>query len=601
MPPSPSQSRAGWSISHARRALLWAFLPLAACLALPSLLLALFLWWSAGRTWDTRERWSGIWLLAVVCCAAYGALLWLGHPLPFLLQAVGSGLRQGALALARLWALHLLLTPVCALTLEALHPLSRRQRLRPRRPPPSSLNTGAPGEPRPLAVPASMAIVSPALPIEPLGEFLGGDLYDWVYGNQLCIPPAEFARHMVVVGEPGYGKTMTLLRLASMAVRYGMQVLYIDLKGSVKTAAQFAALMRLLGVQRVKVYPREPYDGWRGDAMTLYNRLMQMIDEGTHPFYRRLTSSLVSLAVNAPDGPPKNSEELLRRLDRTWLYRAYPGKTPEHAYARRKIARLVPHLDDLSLPFEGFFDGVAGALDGAWAFEDGDAAYLGLDGDAQKEQASLMGRYLLEDGAHYARYRKGPRHALLILDEFGVLASPNATDLFERVREPGMSVCAAAQSFESLGPERRQVVSATSIKILHRCGDPQELVRFAGERDIPAYSHLLQEEEAGVLPPPGDDTEFRKRTAVRMQRQYAMPIEAVQQLREGEIGLVTGGLGAWCRVYPLVIPEDLLGAALAEVSTPAAVSPAPTPPVPGPTVQAIPAIRAADDNSPVEF
>jgi len=126
MPLLPLPSHAGWSISHTlrrlRQALLWAFLPLATCLAFPSLLIALFLWWSAGRTWDTRERWSGIWLLAGVCGAVYGGLLWLDHQLPFLLQAVALDLRHHALAecavaLTHLWALHLLLTPVCALIL----------------------------------------------------------------------------------------------------------------------------------------------------------------------------------------------------------------------------------------------------------------------------------------------------------------------------------------------------------------------------------------------------------------------------------------------------------------------------------------------------
>ncbi len=34
-------------------------------------------------------------------------------------------------------------------------------------------------------------------------------------------------------------------------------------------------------------------------------------------------------------------------------------------------------------------------------------------------------------------------HSHLILEEFGVLNSTNATDLYERVREPGMSVCAS--------------------------------------------------------------------------------------------------------------------------------------------------------------
>ncbi len=55
-----------------RRGLLWVFLPLAAFLALPSLLIAALWWWRASKTWDAQERWSGTWLLAVVCGCAYG-------------------------------------------------------------------------------------------------------------------------------------------------------------------------------------------------------------------------------------------------------------------------------------------------------------------------------------------------------------------------------------------------------------------------------------------------------------------------------------------------------------------------------------------------
>jgi hypothetical protein len=299
-----------------------------------------------------------------------------------------------------------------------------------------------------------------------------------------------------------------------------------------------------------------------------------------HPFYRKLTSSLVSLAVNAPGGPPKNSHDFLRRLDKDWLYRAYVGNADEQVYARRKIKKLVPHLADLSLTFEGFFDGIAGALDGQWGFEDGDAIYLGLDGDAHKEQAALMGSYLLEDCAHYAKYRKGPRHAFVVIDEFGVLESTNATDLYERVREPGMSICASAQSYESLGRERDKVVASSSIKILHRCGDPEEIVKYAGEREVPALSHILEEDEEEALSPLGNQHAPIRRTAIRTQRQFAMPIEDVQQLAIGKIALITGGLGAWCQVYPPALPADLLQEALAFVKTRAVVSPLPvTPPL----------------------
>ncbi len=576
-----------------RRILFWLFLLLAALFACPALVLALLLWWRASKTWDARERWSGTWLLAVVCSGIYGGLPFVGHPLPVLLERLAFGLfhhralSQSLGALEQMWEVNLLLTPACALILEALHPLSRYARLAPCRPlrplqtatmearavPPTPASAQASFTSSSLRIVPSSVPATPVLPrakippVEPLGTFLGGDLYEWVFGNQVCIPLEELMRHIVVLGEPGFGKTVTLLRLAVMAVHYGMQVIYLDLKGSMKTAAQFVAVMRLLGVQRIKVYPQEPYDGWRGDAKTLYNRLMQMVDSGTHPFYRRLTSSLVSLAVHAPCGPPTSSKDLLRRLDRNWLYRAYAGKTIEHAFARRKIARLVPHLDDLSLTFEGFFDGIAGALDGIWAMEDADAVYIGLDGDAQKEQAALMASYLLEDCAHYAKYRKGPRHALLVLDEFGVLDSTNAIDLYERAREPGMSVCASAQSYEGLGPQRKQVVTASSIKILHRCGDPAEIVRYAGEREVPAFSQLLEEEEETVFPLVASERTPKQRTTVHMRKQYAIPVEDVQQLPQGTIALITGGLGAWCQIYPLVIPDESLRDAFVSLST----------------------------------
>src|SRR5260370_40047787 len=50
----------------------------------------------------------------------------------------------------------------------------------------------------------------------------------------------------------------------------------------------------------------------------------------------------------------------------------------------------------------------------------------------------------------------------------------------------------------------------------------------------------------------------RKRTSVRMQRVYTMPIEDVQQLSQGAIALITGGLGARCHVHLLALPPELL-------------------------------------------
>jgi hypothetical protein len=165
-----------------------------------------------------------------------------------------------------------------------------------------------------------------------------------------------------------------------------------------------------------------------------------------------------------------------------------------------------------------------------------------------------------------------------------VLDSTNAIDLYERVREPGMSVCASAQSYEGLGPQRKQVVTASSIKILHRCGDPEEIVRYAGEREVPAFSHLLEEEEETAFPLAASERTPKQHTTVHMRKQYTIPVEDVQQLPQGKIALITGGLGAWCQVYPLVIPDESLRCALTSLSTQDATAAAP-PPVPTPEPQ----------------
>ena len=226
-----------------------------------------------------------------------------------------------------------------------------------------------------------------------------------------------------------------------------------------------------------------------------------MIDPGTHPYYRRITSALVSLAVHAPGGPPRSSQEFLARLDEKWLKYAYAGKV--HWYAQRKIKKLSEHIYDTSLTYDGFFDGVAGGLDGAFAYEDADAVYVGLDGDALKEQAVSMARYLLEDAAHYAKHRKAPGvRTLCIIDEFGALGISNVAGLYEHMREAGLSMWASAQSYQGLGPERGNVLAASSIKILHLRSRPRRhrTVTTDSQHSDPVAANLLDRDCTAEAP-----------------------------------------------------------------------------------------------------
>jgi hypothetical protein len=557
------------------------FLLVGSAFALPSLLIAALIWWRASKTWDSREWWSGTWLLAIVGLLVYGCLTWVYHPLPSFLHTLSVSLpqlshRPRSLSavlrwLGLLWLLHLCFAPVCALLLERLHPLSKRFPLTSR---PSQdvwrqgqslqaqqnvTSLAMTPDPATHAGCSSSAYVRPR---EPLGEYRGGEFDEWVHGGQLCIPIEALRMHGTVLGEPGSGKTITLLQLASIAARYGMQVVFLDLKGSQKTAVQFVAAMRQAGLRRIKVFPREAYDGWRGDANAIYNRLMELADPGMHPYYARVDSTLVSLAVRAPCGPPRSSRDFLERLSASWLKSAYAGS--QHWYEQRAIRKVRSHIDATSLAYDGFFVAANGGLDGTFACEDGDAIYIGLDGNALRQQAATIGRYVLEDCAHYATARKpADLRTLVIIDEFGVLKISNAANLYERVRESGMAMWAAAQSYQGLGAERASVLAASSIKILHRCGDPEEVVKYAGWRDQPAFSRLLEEDRDEAFFPLASRNSPKTRTTVRMQRVYAVPIEDVQQLSRGAIVLITGGLGAWCQVYPLALSTELLQEATA--------------------------------------
>src|SRR5256885_16858120 len=86
-PPSPRRRPVGM-----RQALFALFLPIAAVLALPSLGIGALIWWRASKTWDSSERWSGTWLMAIIGLLVYGFLTWFDHPLPSLFLRLSDDL-----------------------------------------------------------------------------------------------------------------------------------------------------------------------------------------------------------------------------------------------------------------------------------------------------------------------------------------------------------------------------------------------------------------------------------------------------------------------------------------------------------------------------
>ncbi len=417
-----------------------------------------------------------------------------------------------------------------------------------------------------------------------VGALVAGDLFEWGRRDAgrlwLAYPEADLSRHAVVVGAAGSGKTETLLRLSYLAARvYGWQIVFLDAKGDAATRERFVAAMLHAGIDAasIRTFPAQPYDGWRGDARALVNRLMEVSDF-SEPYYREMALRVLDLATSAPPGPPRSSPDLLGRLRKAALriaYRARPEAGEVVDLAERDVAGVANR-------YRAFFGALGGSLDGAWAFEDPAACYLLLEGLALKAEAARLGRFFLEDFAHYAGVRKEPaRRVLLVVDEFSALESAaDAAHLFERLRSFGAAVIVSAQGYAGLGAAADRILDAAQTLVLHRCADPERLVARAGT--VPRLEHTR------YLPGPGGPGGAGREGAVTRREGWRVRPNDVRQLPAGEAVVVSGGKAGRVRVERLLPPEELLAAAAELVTShettvrPApAFHPSPPPQVPG--------------------
>jgi hypothetical protein len=413
---------------------------------------------------------------------------------------------------------------------------------------------------------------------------VAGDLFEWGRRDAgrlwLAYPEADLSRHGVVVGAAGSGKTETLLRLSYLAARvYGWQVVFLDAKGDTATRERFVAAMLQAGIDAasIRTFPAQPYDGWRGDARALVNRLMEVSDFG-EPYYREMALRVLDLATSAPPGPPGSSTELLGRLRKPALrmaYRARPEAAEIDDLAERDVAGVANR-------YRAFFGALGGSLDGAWAFEDAAACYLLLEGLALKAEAARLGRFFLEDFAHYAGVRKAQaRRVLLVVDEFSALESAaDAAHLFERLRSFGAAVIVSAQGYAGLGAAADRILDAAETLVLHRCADPERLVARAGT--VPRVEHTRYLPSHAVPPGAGREGSVTRREGWRVRP------NDVRQLPAGEAIVISGGKAGRVRVERLLPAGELLAAAAEIVASHGATKrpapvfhPSPPPQVPG--------------------
>jgi hypothetical protein len=319
----------------------------------------------------------------------------------------------------------------------------------------------------------------------------------------LAVPAAWFARHMVIVGSSGSGKTNLMIRLwagwyaaALHASRRGKPrplLAALDCKGGPDARAKADRTRRVLrgaGARRIAIWPDEAsLSLWTLPPRDLAVLLHQMTEhgEGAAAYYADVTQAVLTLACCAPGGPPGSAAQFLGRLDAGWLEDAYAAGRPAELTALR-AARS--HIGDIQLRYSTLLSRLGPALDGPGRLADADAWYFILEGTSEPSVAEAQAMALTELIAHAATDRTAePRSMLLAADDYSAVSRRvPLSNLYERGRSLGLGVMVSAQSWQGLGrdDDERYRIAATAdggLWVL-QTPYPEPLSQLAGTRRV---------------------------------------------------------------------------------------------------------------------
>jgi hypothetical protein len=336
------------------------------------------------------------------------------------------------------------------------------------------------------------------------GDFVAGAVIraaGHAAGPLTRLPADRLRAHQVVIGGTGTGKSTLLLRLWAGFLATGLRrhaagqagpplLVVLDCKGGAdarRLADRTRRVLRDAGARNVAVWPDEArLSLWSLPPRQLITTLADLVEHGTGgaAYYADVLEAVVTLAVEAPAGPPASTADFLARLDAGWLQLAHAA-SPERRVLAASAARQV---SDVALRYRTLFRRLGPGLDGPGEFTDADAWYCILEGTAEVAVAEAQARALVDLLASYVTGQIGQgRPVLLAVDEFSAVARRLPIwQLYERARSLGLAVQVSAQSWHGLAAnqdDRYRIAAAAEGGIwLLRTPHPDPVVALAGRQ-----------------------------------------------------------------------------------------------------------------------
>jgi hypothetical protein len=387
-----------------------------------------------------------------------------------------------------------------------------------------------------------------------LGAYMQGERFPEYLGVRregawLQLSNPMLAQHLLIIGTTGAGKSETIKRLIAETLRETERdIFFIDGKGDLpfgQTIAQMIYEARAVTVPLFLMGLSETgslYHGFRGAASDIYNRLCALVGVeeavGNATYFADVNRELLQLICLAPEGPPRSFEELIDRLDLTWLSKTHAqdprNRAAVKALDKESLSGLRMRLSPLSRELAPLIH-----PDG-FVLEESRGAVFTLRTQSVGDTARRFLRFFVEDVKDFVGKRQ-QRPGLLIIDEFGAFNNENILALLTLARSADLGVVLATQDIASLGEEqtRRLIMANTRTKILMATDFPEEVAQLAG---------TMYGIEASIQHQDGEATGSG---SARVQHQFRVDMNEVARLQPGEAFLIRQRYAAKFKVKPV--------------------------------------------------
>lgn len=390
-----------------------------------------------------------------------------------------------------------------------------------------------------------------------LGEELVGRRPVWLGLDQL-------AKHLLILGATGGGKTNSLLWIVTRTMRAGYGTIVLDMKGDPGLRDRLVVEAGLCG---------RPFYLWRiegggqhynplkaGDATARRDRLAAS-QTFSEDYYRGLFSGHAKAVLDALAHAGR--EVTLEEVERFWdpgdlkgLIRAIDDKQAAEGLARycERLPRgQLEHISSLRTRISEVTDTTAGEwlreaaspadeIDFAAVLEQRAVVVFSINSDSYPGAAATIGNLVLQDlvgRVGELRQARGQARSVVAVDEFGVLSGEQLGRLLSTARDVGLPTILAGQDLAQLRRVSEhfeaEVKANVSAVIAHRQSEPdsaEQIARMCGTEEVIQQTQQIDRVRFSLLS--GEPDHATGVGSEHHERDFRVAPDAIKELGNGE-------------------------------------------------------------------